>query len=1169
MLDQRLATRVENFVSRLKRESVCMHGFILDVRGEVKATAYYPPFVEGKAHRMYSVSKSMTVLAIGLLLDEGKISLDDRIADYFRDFLPEKPDARLMRLKIRDMLRMATCYRATVYRETDDDWTKPFFTAEPTHEPGTVFHYDTGCSQVLAALVARLTGQQVMDYLTARVFTPLGANDEKHWLCDPAGTCQGGTGLCMSLRDLHKVTRLVMDGGRGILPEWFCREMTKKHIDNCLCANNLSGTSQPLWVVDGVPMQSDSPSLSSEQLATGGFDDIFVNGIGNINPNDIESITILKDAAAAAIYGSRAANGVIVVTTKKGEAGRMRINYNNTFTLSIKPQRTLNLMNSAEKLAWEDELWNEFSASKYEESLTDNTVVYPVVGIVGQIRAGLGGFTKLKGDTAAQDAYIASLRENDTNWYNLLFRNAFSQGHHLSLSGGSDKNTYYVALGVNDEDGMLIHNSYRRYNVNSKMTLKPVDWVRIDIGMEAARQESRMPYSSVDPFNYAYFSNPYEKAYNDDGSYAADNTWFTLGYYNGRGVEQVMPKNGFSLLRELDSNYSSTKNTNGTFRTQVDLKILEPLHFVGLASYSFANNSTDKVVDKDTYTAFRDRLGSDDRSQTNLYGSISQNRTDRNSYVVRGHFAFNKTFGELHTVNVLAGAEVRGSDANTIFTKRYNYDPKTGTTSLPSVSGPQDEWVRQVEKLNGEYFSKTRYASFYASADYYLGKTIVLNASFRTDGSSNFGSNRQFNPTWSAGAAWHLGEEEWVRKAIPNLSHATLRAAYGFTGDVNTSTSHLLVMQYLQQQYRYFGDETFNLGTIPSAPNPDLGWEKTQDAKVGLDFGLWKDRLTVNTEYYYRLSTDVVTSSPVQSTTGFTYVYFNAADIMNNGVEVTVNGKLLQKKDWTLGAAVNFAYNFNKVLKYKPVSQSGITSKDRYVEGYPTGAIFSGKYSGIASDTGLYQFRLRPDAQIATATDLNKPDNYRYFLGTTIAPYTGGFNLSASWKQLKLSVSGMFSLGSKTYEKMRYPASYSNTSHSGVSTETVQSQFSDLYGNHLNVEKDRTNRWTPSHTTGVKYPRVYDYYDARYNFSSYNPMDYSIIDAVYLKNNSYVRIKSIILTYSLPSEAVKKLRMRGLSFNISMNNFFTFTGYDGMDPEIPGATYPTTRSVSGGINVEF
>ena len=934
-------------------------------------------------------------------------------------------------------------------------------------------------------------------------------------------------------------------------------------------SNNITGSSAPLWVVDGVPLQSESPVLSSEQLATGGFDNIFVNGIGNINPNDIESITILKDAAAAAIYGSRAANGVIVVTTKKGEAGKMRISYNNTFSWSFKPERSLNLMNSSEKLSWEDELWNEFSAAKYAASLTDNTVIYPVVGIVGQIRAGLGDFASMKGDKAAQDKYIESLRNVDTNWYDLLFRNSFSQGHHLSLSGGSGKSTYYVALGLNDEDGMLIHNDYRRYNVNAKMTLTPTDWARIDVGMEAARQESKMPYSTVDPFYYAFFSNPYERAYNADGSYAADNTWFTLGYYNGRGAEQVMPKNGFNIIRELDSNYSKTANTNGTFRAQTDFRIIEPLHFVGLVSYSYSNNSTDKVIDKYSYSAFRDRLGSDDRSQTNLYGNISQNRTNRNSYVARGHFSFNKTFAETHTVNLLAGAELRGSGSNTIFTKRYNYDPKTGTTSLPQISGPQDEWLSEVEKLNGEYFSKTRYASFYASADYYLGKSIVLNASFRTDGSSNFGSNKQFNPTWSAGAAWHIGEEAWMKKALPALSHATLRAAYGFTGDVNTSTSHLLVIQYLQQQYRYFGDETFNLGTIPSAPNPDLGWEKTQDAKVGLDFGLWKDRLTLNTEYYYRLSTDVVTSSPVQSTTGFTHVYFNAADIMNSGIELTLNGKIIQTKDWGLSAAVNFAYNYNKVLKYNPVSKSGITSKDRYVEGYPTGAIFSGKYAGIASDTGLYQFELRPDATISTATDLNKPDNYRYFLGTTIAPYTGGFNLSASWRQLRLSISGVYSFGCKTYENFRYPASYSNASHSGVSTETVQSQFSDLYGNHLNVEKDRTNRWTATHTTGVKYPRIYDYFDGKYNFASYNPMDSSIIDAVYLKNNSYLRIKSIILTYSLPGAAVKKMRMRGLSFNVSLNNFFTFTKYDGMDPEIPGATYPTTRSVSAGMNIDF
>lgn len=238
MLDQKLKTRIDNFVSRLEREDVCMHGFMLSVGGEVKATAYYAPFEEGKPHRMYSISKTMTAVAIGILMDEGKLGLDDHIVEYFTDYLPENPDGRLMRLTIRDMLRMATCYRSTAYREgVDENWTKPFFTATPTHEPGTVFNYDTGCSQVLASLVRRLSGMEVIDFLNARVFRPIGADDEKFWLRDPSGQCQGGTGLCMSLRDLHKVSRLIMEGGRGLIPRWFCEEMSKKHIDNRLCAN--------------------------------------------------------------------------------------------------------------------------------------------------------------------------------------------------------------------------------------------------------------------------------------------------------------------------------------------------------------------------------------------------------------------------------------------------------------------------------------------------------------------------------------------------------------------------------------------------------------------------------------------------------------------------------------------------------------------------------------------------------------------------------------------------------------------------------------------------------------------------------------------------------------------------------------------------------------------
>ena len=928
--------------------------------------------------------------------------------------------------------------------------------------------------------------------------------------------------------------------------------------------NNLSGSSNPLWVVDGVPLQNESPNLSSEEMAAGAFDNIFISGIGGINPNDIESITILKDAAAAAIYGSRAANGVIVVTTKRGSEGRLKLSYSNNFTWSFRPQRNLELMDSGEKIAWEQELWDEFAADRYAAAQSDNTVIYPVVGIVGQVRAGCGQFAGW--DKARQDAYLQELASSTTDWYGELFRNAFSHNHHLSLSGGSDKAAYYISLGYNDDNGMLINNRYQRYNVNSSLTLTPARWIKLDIGNDFSRQSSKSPDSYVDAFKYAYFANPYEKVRNEDGSWAADNTYFSLGYYNGRGVEEVMPLDGFNILKELELNSTTTVNISNTLRAQADIRILEVLKFVGLLSWSYSDNSTDKIVDASTYTAFRDRLGYDDKSQTKLYGSITQNRGKRSSYVARGHFAWNQSFGR-HTLNVIAGAELRGSDSNTVYSKRYNYNPITGTSSMPSISGPTDEWVKEVERLSGEYFTRSRYASFYASADYFLGKTIVLNASVRTDGSSNFGSERQFNPTWSAGAAWHLGEEKWMQRQRV-LSHATLRAAYGFTGDVNTSAPHYLVMQYALQEYRYVNGKSYMMVSIPTAPNPDLGWEKTRDAKLGIDLGFLKDRLCLQAETYYRLSTDVVTSSRVASTSGYTYVYYNSADLMNSGVEFTLNGKIVRSRDWNVGASLNFAYNYNKVLSYKPAS-STITAKDRYVEGYPVGAIISGRYEGIDPVSGLYNFRLRPDAEVLTPSDLNDPDNYRWYLGTTIAPFTGGFNVSASWKLLRLSVSGVYSFGNKVYEMIDSPASYLNARHDGVSTESVQSQYSDLYSNHLNVRRDRTSRWTESNSSGTLYPRIYDCYGTRYNFAQTNPMDWNIVNAIYLKDVSYLRIKSIVLSCELPQAWLEKIRMEKICFNLSLNNMITISSYDGMDPEVPGATYPTTRSVSLGVSLGF
>ncbi|MDD3335120.1 MAG: serine hydrolase [Eubacteriales bacterium] len=226
------ACAITRFVERLRQEDVCLHGFELRHNSAVRAEGYYAPFRKGEPHRMYSVSKSVVSLAIGLLAQDGVLRLDDRIASFFPDLLPANPDPRLLRLTMREMLRMATCYQRTTYREREDaNWAATFFSAPADHEPGTVFAYDTSCSQVLALLCQRLSGEPLLGFLNRRIFTVIGANDPKHWLTDPSGVPQGGTGLCMSLRDLGKLAQAILNDNSGAMPVSYLQKAVSRQID--------------------------------------------------------------------------------------------------------------------------------------------------------------------------------------------------------------------------------------------------------------------------------------------------------------------------------------------------------------------------------------------------------------------------------------------------------------------------------------------------------------------------------------------------------------------------------------------------------------------------------------------------------------------------------------------------------------------------------------------------------------------------------------------------------------------------------------------------------------------------------------------------------------------------------------------------------------------------
>ena len=276
--------------------------------------------------------------------------------------------------------------------------------------------------------------------------------------------------------------------------------------------NTITGNAEPLWVIDGVPVQDELPEISLDQVKSENFNEIFVNGIAGINPNDIENITFLKDAAAAAIYGSRAAGGVIVVTTKQGTPGKMRMNYSAHFGLGLKPQRDAGLMNASEKLAWEQELWDEFAADRY----VSDAAHYPVVGIVGMLRSNkLGRNGTLWTDedfepmtASEQDAYIRDLASHSTDWFDVIFRNSFDMTHNFSFSGGGNMLAYYASVGYAHQDGLLKEDSYDRYTVNLKINASPSTRVKMGMGLRVSNLVSDGPSMNVDPFKYAYFANP-------------------------------------------------------------------------------------------------------------------------------------------------------------------------------------------------------------------------------------------------------------------------------------------------------------------------------------------------------------------------------------------------------------------------------------------------------------------------------------------------------------------------------------------------------------------------------------------------------------------------------------------------------------------------------------
>lgn len=928
--------------------------------------------------------------------------------------------------------------------------------------------------------------------------------------------------------------------------------------------NTITGNAEPLWVVDGVPLQKDIPYISSSQIRAGDFNDIFANGISGINPNDIETVTVLKDASAAAIYGSRAAGGVIVVTTKRGKEGKMSISYSTNLSLVTSPPRDADLMNSQEKLAWEQELWDEFSQPYFERGER-----YPVVGLVGMIRSGYGKYAGMTKEE--QDAEIARRGETTTDWFKQLFRNSVSNSHYLSLSGGSDKSTYYVSLGYSHNNGLVKHTDYDHYNIGTKIDMKPNKRVKAGLSLNASWQKSGASSLGVSPFTYAYFANPYETPYNEDGSYRADETYWELRLANGDQTLQ-MPENGFNVMRELDNTSNETRNFDMQAIANLSVTITDKLNFEGLASYGYVSNMGDNINGRDTYAAWLDRPFENNQLYSKrTYSSITQNSAYNTNYNLRGQLHYFNTFRKHHYLSTLFGAEIRGQYSKSIYEKRYAYDDLSGNSAMPVYPETGRDfsynelltYAAIMDGLSGQSIGEDRFASFYFSLDYVLMKRYVASLTARTDGSNNFGSDEQFNPTGSLGLSWNIDQEQFMQALKPVVSSLSLRAAFGYTGNINKTVYPQLVMDY-DKSYRRTNDDYYRKGSIRNAPNPSLRWEKTRDWKVSLDAGFWNERLHVTTEFYNRRTYDAVSAITVPYTTGFSTQSYNTSTLENVGMEFSVMASIIKKKDWGLSLSANIAYNRNKLLEFQSPT-SGLSAGTHV--GYPLGSIFSGKVQGIDPELGIYTYELRPDAVINSAADRNNYNNYLFYIGTGNAPVNGGYSVSGHYKNLSVSLGGSYSIGGKILNNITCPVSYNTIE--GEQTEQIPTQQNDLYVNHLNVNRDVVNRWTADNPRTDANPRILDAYGEYYGLNNQMIHYSTITQASMLEDVSYFKLGSASVSYSFDKKVISPLMLSSLAVSFTMNNLFTITDYSGIDPETPGAVYPMARTFTFGVSVGF
>lgn len=891
-------------------------------------------------------------------------------------------------------------------------------------------------------------------------------------------------------------------------------------------ANSITQDNSPLYVIDGFPVED--PAIAS-----------------TLNSNDIESLTILKDASATAIYGARGANGVVIITTKKGTVGAPKVTYDGSYGVQ-RATHKIPMMDAYQFVKLQSEIYTP-------TELTGN----------------YGYFQTLDGKTWSLDDYK---NIQQFNWQDMILQDAPMQNHGISISGGTPEARYTGSLSYFDQDGVVIKSNYNRVQGRVGLTLQNKKYtINLNNNYTTTTQTGSSPSQSnysgmINLFYSVWGYRPVTQPSVDINS--------LVDYSTDPGVDMTNDYR-FNPILSLNNEYNKRMSTTNTYNGYVEYQIRKGLKLKVSGGYTIQNNRNE------TFNNSKTRYGSPISTD---HVNASLLTSERKTWLNENTLSYQTTFNKIHSFNALLGMTFQESDFNSYSLKAIN---------IPNESLGMAGLSQGTPSQNLSLISSWSMLSYLARANYNYKSKYYLTASFRADGSSKFGQDNRFGYFPSASAAWSFTQESFMRPLKRVLQSGKLRLSWGEIGNNRVGEydtyAQLMILQAASGNYATisgiahgvypFNNVVSTIGAVPTTlGNKSLRWETTTQTNAGLDLVMLKDKITVNVDWYNKVTSDLLLQATLPLSSGYATAMKNIGKVQNRGMEFTINTTNIKTKNFKWTSNFNISFNKNKVLELAE-NQETLMSNGYFDQGYtasnyiakigmPVGMMYGYKYLGtyktsdfnlvgstytLKSGVARYVSENNTQPGMPRYADLNNDGvvdaNDQTIIGRGDPIHIGGFTNNFEYRGFDLSIFLQWSYGNNILNANRL------FFENGMKKKD------------LNMYASYADRWTVDNQES-DIPRV--------SSSSSNNLFSSRI----IEDGSYLRLKTVSLGYTLNQKVIKKLKISKARCYVSAQNLYTFTKYSGYDPEVsirnsaltPGldfSAYPRAATITVGVNAGF